>query len=79
MVRAYIFVEALKAHERQVADEIRGLPGVTHADVVTGHFDVVVQVQVADLGLLWDTVDRIQALAAVTKTTTNLIVEPYDR
>ena len=75
MVRAYIFIEANKARDLKVAEAITALPGVTRADVVTGRFDVIVMVEVDELGALWDTVDKIQALPAVVKTTTNVVVQ----
>jgi DNA-binding Lrp family transcriptional regulator len=75
MVRAYIFIEANKARDLKVAEAITALPGVTRADVVTGRFDVIVMVEVGELGALWDTVDKIQALPAVVKTTTNVVVQ----
>ncbi len=75
MVRAYIFIEAPKARDRGVAEEISKLPGVKQADVVTGRFDVIAMVEVEELGTLWETVDKIQAISAVVKTTTNLVVE----
>jgi len=75
MVRAYIFIEANKARDLKVAEAIMALPGVTRADVVTGRFDVIVMVEVDELGALWDTVDKIQTLPAVVKTTTNVVVQ----
>jgi DNA-binding Lrp family transcriptional regulator len=75
MVRAYIFIEAAKARDLRVAEEIATLPGVKQADVVTGRFDVIAMVEVDELGALWDTVDKIQALPAVVKTTTNVVVQ----
>ena len=42
---------------------------------VTGRFDVIAMVEVDELGALWDTVDKIQALSAVMKTTTNVVVQ----
>lgn len=75
MVRAYIFIEATKARDLKVAEEISTLPGVKRADVVTGRFDVIAMVEVDELGALWDTVDRIQTLPAVVKTTTNVVVQ----
>jgi DNA-binding Lrp family transcriptional regulator len=75
MVRAYIFIEAHKARDLKVEEEIGALPGVEQADLVTGRFDVVALVEVDELGALWDLVDRIQALPAVVKTTTNVVVQ----
>ncbi len=75
MVRAYIFIEATKARDLKVAEEIATLSGVKRADVVTGRFDVIAMVEVDELGALWDTVDKIQALSAVMKTTTSVVVQ----
>lgn len=75
MVRAYIFIEAHKARNLKVEEEIAALPGVKKADVVTGRFDVIAMVEVDELGALWDLVDKIQALPAVVKTTTNVVVQ----
>jgi DNA-binding Lrp family transcriptional regulator len=75
MVRAYIFIEAHKARDLKVEEEIAALPGVKQADLVTGRFDVVALVEVDELGALWDLVDKIQALSAVVKTTTNVVVQ----
>ena len=74
MVRAYIFIEATKARDLKVEDEIATLPGVKQADVVTGRFDVIAMVEVEELGALWELVDKIQALPPVLKTTTNVVV-----
>ena len=75
MVRAYIFIEAHKARNLKVEEEIAALPGVKQADVVTGRFDVIAMVEVDELWALWDLVDKIQALPAVVKTTTNVVVQ----
>ncbi len=75
MIRAYIFIEAIKARDLKVEEEIVTLPGVKQADVVTGRFDVIAMVEVEELGALWELVDRIQALPPVVKTTTNVVVK----
>jgi DNA-binding Lrp family transcriptional regulator len=75
MVRAYIFIEAHKARNLKVGEEIAALGGVKRADLVTGRFDVIAMVEADELGALWDLVDKIQALPAVVKTTTNVVVQ----
>lgn len=75
MVRAYVFVEAAKARDREVAEASALLPRVKMVDVITGQFDVIVLVEAEDLRGVWETVDAIQALAGVVKTTTSLVVE----
>ena len=75
MVHAYVFITARKAEERQVADTIEGFPTVKTAHVITGNVDVIAFVEAVDLGALWDTVNQIQAVPGVTRTTTSVVVE----
>ena len=76
MVRAYVFITARKAEERQVADAIGEFPTVKAAHVITGNIDVIAFIESADLAALWDTVNQIQAIPGVTRTTTSVVVEP---
>lgn len=75
MVRAYVFIEVSKARDREIAEVIASLPQVRTADVITGQFDVIAFVEAEDLGGVWETVDAIQFLPGVVKTTTSLVVE----
>lgn len=75
MIRAYVFVEAAKARDREVAEAAALLPQVKMVDVITGQFDVIILIEAEDLRGVWETVDTIQALAGVVKTTTSLVVE----
>jgi DNA-binding Lrp family transcriptional regulator len=76
MVRAYIFITARKAEEREVADTIVEFPTVRAAHVITGDIDVIAFVEAQDLSAVWETVSRVQAIPGVTRTTTSLVVEP---
>ena len=76
MVRAYVFITARKAEERQVADTIGEFPTVKSVHVITGNIDVIALIEATDLSALWDTVNQIQAVPGVTRTTTSVVVEP---
>lgn len=76
MVHAYVFITTNKAREQEVADTIGELQLVKFAHIVTGNIDVVAFIEALDLSALWDTVNHIQALPAVMRTTTSLVVEP---
>lgn len=76
MVHAYVFITTSKAREQEVADSIRALEMVKFAHSVTGNIDVVAFIEAPDLSALWDTVNQVQVLPAVTRTTTSLVVEP---
>ena len=76
MVRAYLFITAKKAEERQVADTIGEFPTVKAAHVITGDIDVIAFIESPDLIGVWDTVSQVQAVPGVMRTTTSLVVEP---
>lgn len=76
MVHAYVFIITNKAREQEVADAVGELPMVKFTHSVTGNIDVVAFIEAQDLSALWDTVNHIQALPAVTRTTTSLVIEP---
>ncbi len=76
MVRAYLFITARKAEERQVADTIGEFPTVKAAHIITGDIDVIAFVESPDLSGVWDTVTQVQAVPGVMRTTTSLVVEP---
>jgi DNA-binding Lrp family transcriptional regulator len=76
MVHAYVFITTSKAREQEVADTIGELQMIKFAHIVTGNIDVVAFIEAPDLSALWDTVNHVQALPAVTRTTTSLVVEP---
>ena len=76
MVRAYLFITAKKAEERQVADTIGEFPTVKVAHIITGDIDVIAFVESPDLSGVWDTVTQVQAVPGVMRTTTSLVVEP---
>jgi DNA-binding Lrp family transcriptional regulator len=76
MVHAYVFITTSKAMEQEVAGTIGELEMVKLAHIVTGNIDVVAFLEAPDLSALWDTVNHIQALPAVTRTITSLVVEP---
>jgi DNA-binding Lrp family transcriptional regulator len=76
MLHAYVFIITNKAREQEVADAIGDLAMVKFTHSVTGNIDVVAFIEAPDLSALWDTVNHIQALPAVTRTTTSLVIEP---
>lgn len=76
MVHAYVFITTRKAEERQVSDTIGEFPTVKAAHVITGNIDVVAFIEATDLAGLWDTVNQVQAVPGVMRTTTSVVVEP---
>lgn len=75
MVQAYILIQTEVGKASQVVTEVRGIPGVTEAEDVTGPYDVVVKAEaknVDELGKL--VVARIQAVEGITRTLTCPVV-----
>lgn len=74
-VRAYVLIQTEVGRAARVAEEVRGLPGVTAADDVTGPYDVIVTAEadsVDDLGRM--VVSRIQLIEGITRTLTCPVV-----
>ncbi len=69
--RAFILVETQVGRARQVAVDLRALEGVRDADVITGSFDVIAVVEIADMAAMADLVtSRIQGIRGVLRTIT---------
>ncbi|HET8591966.1 MAG TPA: Lrp/AsnC ligand binding domain-containing protein [Nakamurella sp.] len=75
MVQAYILIQTEVGQAAAVAGAIRGIPGVTSAEDVTGPYDVIVRAEantVDELGKL--VVARVQGVAGITRTLTCPVV-----
>ena len=69
-VKAYVLVEADVGKAGEVMSAVQKLEGVKLADSVTGYFDVIVAIEVADLDGVGSVVKQIHSVAGVGKTTT---------
>jgi DNA-binding Lrp family transcriptional regulator len=75
-VSAYIFVEVMQGKALGVCEEIAKIKGVKSARAVTGPYDVIVLVEAENVNVLGEfIVSRIQNVAGVVRTITNIIVE----
>lgn len=83
MIRGFVLVETEVGRTQTVAEHIRRIGGdgsdgegrVTAVDTVTGPFDVIVQVEAADLDALGRTItSEIASTPGVQRTTTCLAV-----
>lgn len=75
MVQAYILIQTEVGKASTVADVIAKLPGILHAEDVTGPYDVIVRAQsdsVDELGRM--VVAKIQQVDGITRTLTCPIV-----
>jgi DNA-binding Lrp family transcriptional regulator len=75
MVRAYVLISASPGKAMQVAKTMAGVPGIKHADAITGEYDVIAQVEASDIsGIGSIIVEKIQKIDGVFKTVTCLAV-----
>ncbi|MDD5557642.1 MAG: Lrp/AsnC ligand binding domain-containing protein [bacterium] len=75
-VRAYIFVEATQGRAIDICGEIARVKGVVSAHAVTGPHDIIALVEADDVNELGEfIVSRIQNVAGVIRTMTNIVVE----
>ena len=76
MVRAYVLINTNPGKALEVADSLKGQAGVVQADAITGEYDVIAQVQAADVaGIGALIVDKVQGAKGVFKTVTCLAVQ----
>lgn len=76
MVRAYVLISASAGKALQVVDDLTGQPGITQVDAITGEYDVIAQVEAADIRSLGSLViDKIQSSRNVFKTITCFAVQ----
>ncbi|HEX5542417.1 MAG TPA: Lrp/AsnC ligand binding domain-containing protein [Micromonospora sp.] len=75
MVQAYILIQTEVGKARDVAAEIKDIPGVARVDAVTGPYDVVCLAEahsVDELGKL--IVSKLQIVLGITRTITCSVV-----
>jgi len=70
VVKAYVLIEVDVGKACEVVEAVQKLGGVKSADSVTGPYDVVAAVEVADLDAVGSVVKQIHSLSGICKTTT---------
>jgi DNA-binding Lrp family transcriptional regulator len=75
-MRAYVLIEVRTGEERSVTRSLVGQPGVLKADFTFGPYDVIAEIQAADLSALGKLVSgTVRATPGVVDTLTCLAVE----
>jgi DNA-binding Lrp family transcriptional regulator len=70
-----VLINALPGRALEVVEKIRGVPGVTAADAITGQYDVIASFEARDFAVLGSAVvDKIQKLDGVRRTVTCLVL-----
>ena len=76
MIMAYVLVEGAPGKNvKNVRDQMRNLKGVMSAELVTGPYDIVVQIQAKEMPDLTQIVtDKLLAVKGVGKTITLVVI-----
>ncbi|HSB05507.1 MAG TPA: Lrp/AsnC ligand binding domain-containing protein [Thermodesulfobacteriota bacterium] len=75
-ISAYVFIECTAGAAKEVAREIAKIQGVKKSNSTTGPYDVIALVEAPDINILGDyIITKIQGLAGVLRTQTNVIVD----
>lgn len=69
-MKAYVLIEVEVGKVGEVAEALQKVEGVKSADTVTGHYDVVAVIEVADIDAVGTVVKQIHSIAGICKTTT---------
>jgi DNA-binding Lrp family transcriptional regulator len=75
LVQAYILIQTEVGKAAQVAERLGQLPGVTHAEDITGPYDVIVRAEAEDMDQLTMLVTaRMHPVPGLTRTITCPVV-----
>jgi len=69
-VKAYVLIEVDMGKACEVVEAVQKLEGVKSADSVTGPYDVVAAIEVADLESVGTVMKQIHSVTGICKTTT---------
>jgi DNA-binding Lrp family transcriptional regulator len=73
--RAYVLIEAEAGQVASVIATLRALPGITHADPVTGPYDIIVTIETPDqrdIGRL--VMNELHGISGIKRTVTCLAI-----
>ncbi len=75
--KAFILIETMVGKSKDVAAAVKKLEGVKSVDVVTGPYDMIAILELADLNSVGDLVsDKLHPIPGITRTVTCLAVRP---
>jgi len=76
LVRAYILIEMVAGHSRNLVESLQERQVVKELDRVTGPYDVIAVLEATDINRISDIVaDEIHSLPGVVRTTTCVSLE----
>ncbi len=76
MARVYLLVNVLPGKEVSIRDTLRGIKGVSNADVVTGHYDIIAVIEAKNTTEIFEKIlKKIRMIKGISRTETFVAVE----
>jgi DNA-binding Lrp family transcriptional regulator len=76
MARVYILINVMPGRDRGIRDTLRGIKGVSTADVVTGHTDIIAVLEAKTISDIFDKIlKKVRAIKGINRTETFVAVE----
>ena len=75
-IGAYLFINMKTGSGTKIVEDIRKIPEVKQANIVTGMYDIIAYVEANDIKSLGDTVlTKIQKVPGIDRTVTSVCVQ----
>jgi DNA-binding Lrp family transcriptional regulator len=75
MIQAWVLVNTLVGKERQALDDLRRIPGVKEAHIVTGEYDIIVFIKARSMKQLEDILSwNIRRHKSICNTVTMIVI-----
>jgi DNA-binding Lrp family transcriptional regulator len=76
MARVYLLVNVLPGKEISIRDTLRGIKGILHADVVTGHYDIIAVIEAKNTSEIFENIlQKIRKIKGISRTESFVAVE----
>ena len=73
--KAYVLIETAVGKSREVAESLKGIPGMQAVDAVTGPYDIIAVLEAFDLNAVGEAVtSNIPTIGGILRTVTCLSV-----
>lgn len=76
MARVYLLANVLPGRDVSIRDTLRGIKGVTNADLVTGPYDIVAVLEAEDTSDIFEKIlKKVRRIKGISRTETFVAVE----
>ena len=76
MARVYMLINVLPGKDKDIRDTLRGIKGISFADLVTGQFDVAAVLEADNIDEIFSRIlKKVRKLKGINRTETFIAVE----